>query len=205
LRLLTFNMGGRKKPALFWNYMITKANILIRVNKICKRNETNIDDILLEVLQKISKRTLSLKDEATSVTVAGQNYINKPSDMVGNTIEGLVVDGQRIDPISFQQFINSSACGYCVWNDKIYTYPAFSTAKAYTLYYSKLHPSDLSTILFPDEYEEVIRRLTAALLYEKYELYDGMTAQLTLYENEIKGFIGYNSTPPIAQNNAQEM
>jgi hypothetical protein len=124
--------------------------------------------------------------------------------MCGNTIDGLVIDDNRINPITFSQILSGSADGYCVYDGKIYFYPCY-TDKAYTVYYSQLHPSSLSTILFPDEYEEAVVHYTAARLYEKYEIYDGVQAQMTLYENEISSLMGYNDTPPIATYNGQEM
>jgi hypothetical protein len=182
-----------------------KATILSRVNKICKRAETDIDDILLDALRKISRKTLALKTSSTSTTTAGQNYITKPTDMCGNTIDGLIIDAEQLGPISWDEFLSSKICGYCVYSGRIYFYPTYADSESYTLYYSQLHPSDLSSILFPDEYELAIVHLTAALLYEKYEIYDGIQAQMTLYENEIQGLMRYNDTPPVASYNGKEM
>ena len=181
-----------------------KATILSRVNQICKRAETDIDDILLEALRMISRRTMALKTSTTSTTTAAQNYITKPTDMCGNTIDGLVIDDCRIDPISWPQFLESLGSGYVVYGGKIWFNPYYSDAKSYTLYYSQLHPADLTTILFSDEFEESVTRLTAAKLYEKYEIYEGVSAQMALYENSIKGLIGYADMPPVAKYNGNE-
>lgn len=174
-----------------------KATILSRVNKICKRAETDIDDILYDALIKISRRTLSLKGLETGNTVANQNYIDIPTDMCGRSIDGLVIDGSVVRPISWQQFLTGNTNGYCYYSDKIYLNPVYTIAKTYTLYYSKIHTSDLSTILFPDAYQMAVIRLTASLLYDKYEIYDGVQTQLGLYEIEMNSLMRYNDSPPI--------
>jgi hypothetical protein len=184
---------------------ITKSEILTAVNKICKRAETDIDDILLEALQEISNHTLCLKTSTTGNTTAGVAYIAKPTGFnSGNIIDGLVVNDVKIKPISWQQYLSGDFDGYCVYGDYIYIYPTNTSAVAYTIYFPRIHPSDLDSILFSDDYRAAVKHLTAAKLYEKYERYEEVSAQLTLYEVALSK-VGTNQVPPICSYNGQEM
>ena len=172
-----------------------KATILATVNSRTHRSETSIDAFLLKALREIARRTLILKTSTTGSTVSGQKYIAKPSDMVGDVAFNLVIDDSQVFPISWDAFLRDED-GYCVYGDNIYIYPT-PTGKTYTLYYPKEHPTDLSTILIPDDYEMAVEHYVASKIYEKYELSDKMGEQLTLFENEIAKLSTHKRMPPV--------
>lgn len=182
---------------------ILKATILARINKICSRAETDIDDILLEALQEISQRTLSLKTSASGTTTEGLGYITKPTGMLESGIESVNYGGVDLKPVSWDQFIRGNIRGWCIYGNNFY-FSTLTASQAYTIYYAQIHPDDLDSILFTDEFLKAIVRLTAAKLYEKYELYDKVQAQYTLYEDALNK-ISTGTTPPICAYNGQEL
>ena len=175
------------------------ATLLTRVNQITIRSLSSIDTELSEVLLELSRRTLCLKTSETGTTVASQNYIDKPSDMVNDEIFGLVIDEVVYSPISWADFLNEVAYGYCVFGDKIYITPTHTDAKAYTLYYPKEHPAAVTTIYIPDVYKEAVIHGTCAKVYHQYNLYDDEKVELDLYEREIANLSGHSRTPPVCK------
>lgn len=179
--------------------IILAEDILTRVNQITNRGLSSIDTELSEVLIEISRRTLCLKETDTDNTVAAQNYIDKPADMVNDEIFGLVVDEVVYKPISWPDFLNGVGYGYCVFGDKIYFTPTHSDAKAYTLYYPRVHPVEVTTIYIPGVYKEAVIHLTCAKIYHQYNLYDDEKVELDLYEREISNLSGHSRTPPVCK------
>ncbi|HIJ71786.1 MAG TPA: hypothetical protein HPP87_10550 [Planctomycetes bacterium] len=190
---------------------ITKADILSRVNQITGRSETDIDDQIYDALLEISERTRALKTSTTGSTTANQAYISKPSDMAGDIIDGLILDTTRYDPITWDEWLDnqgyntgvwpnqaSGISGWVVRGDYIYVRPTPDTVKSYTLYYAKYHPSSLDTILFEDKFRRAIIHLTAAFVYEKYEIDDQQEKEMVLYEREINR-LSVSSPPSVVQ------
>jgi hypothetical protein len=177
-----------------------KTTLLNSVNGMTGRNETatTFDPWLLEVLIEMSARTRYLKTSTTGTTTADQNYISVPSDMAGSEIDGLVINDARYDPISWDDFMGGKKEGYVVMGDSIYLSPT-PGAYSYTLYYSKVHPTSLTTILFPDVFQPAVEHGCAAKVYAHYEIMDKLSSQLTLFENEMQKFSGYGQPPPVCK------
>ncbi|MFA5385824.1 MAG: hypothetical protein WC364_14410 [Eubacteriales bacterium] len=177
-----------------------KATLLTRVNQITNRGLSSIDEELLETLIEISERTLCLPTSTTGTTTASQNYITKPTDMAGDRIIGLVINGQPYNPISWDDFLNQvSGYGYVVYGSRIYITPTPTGAVSYTVYYPQKHPSDLNTILLDDVYKEAVLRLLCAKVYANYEMIPESNAQTGLYEREIQNLSGHGRTPPVCK------
>jgi hypothetical protein len=176
-----------------------KTTLLTDVNQITGRSETSIDSELLEALIEVSVVTRYLQASTTGTTTASQNYIDKPSDMAGREIDGLVINGEKYDPISWDDFLEGKEEGYCVRGDRIYLLPTPSDAYAYTVYYAQLHPSSLASILIPDVYKPAIKHCVAAKVYEKYEIEDKAAIQIGKFEYEMKKYSGYGQPPPVAK------
>lgn len=168
----------------------TEADILARVNQITGRNETTITEILFEVLTDLACRTMALETEVSGTTVAGQDYINAPSDMAGVSIDSICVDGEYLDPITWHEFTRGVIKGYCFRANKIYVSPTPDAAVAYTVYYAKKHPADTTSILFPSTFQKAILHGVAMRIYENYEINDKLADQTDLYENEVRKLTG---------------
>jgi len=185
---------------------ILKATVLSRVNKICKRSETDIDDILFEALLTISKRTGILTTQATGTTTAGQAYITKPSDLAGKLIHSVQLDSDDpLRPITWQQYLFNNRPGFCLHNGRIYLRPNPTGNESYTVDYSQKATSVADLSEFDDDAEETIVRLTAGKLYEKYERYSEAENQLILYNLALKGLSGDTPDDPVCQYNGMEM
>jgi len=184
---------------------ILKATILTRVNKICKRSETDIDDILLESLEEISLRKGVLTSLATGVCVADTAYVSAPSDLAGKQIHSFYINTDKPKrQITYSQILNNNIPGYCLYNDKIYLRPTPDGTETYTVDYSAV-ATDVDSITFPDEFLSLIVRLTAAKLYEKYERYDEVENQIILAEKQYNLLSGYAPVDPVCIYNGQEL
>lgn len=166
--------------------MLTEADILTRVNQITGRAESSITTYLQEVLEDISKRTFALEAEETGNTTAGQSYVDKPADMVGDMIASVVIDDEPIYPISWNEWTLDDEPGYCFRADRIYLRPTPDGATAYTVYYSRIHPDvTVEGILFPVTFRDVIIQGVSAKVYESYEITDKQAERMGLYEKGI--------------------
>ena len=186
---------------------ILKATVLIRANKICKRAETDIDDILLESMLEISICTGSVADLATGNTVADTAYVSAPTDLAGKLIHSLYInDDKPLDEITWSQYLRNNMAGYCLYKDRIYLRPTpSSSSDVYYCEYSKID-DDVDSIGLDAVFQEPLIRLTAAKLYEKYEMYDKIDYQMTLYERAlIRCGAGKEPTAPVCQYNGGEL
>jgi hypothetical protein len=178
-----------------------KATLLTDVNSITGRSETatTFDPLLLEVLIEVSARTRYLKTTAAGITTEDQNYIDKPSDMAGSVIDGLVINGEKYNPISWDDFLEGEETGYCVMGDKIYLSPTPDSAYSYTLYYARIHPSSMDTILLPDIFKPAVKHLCCSKVYGKYEIRDKQVEEYQYFENEMRKHSGYGQPPPVCK------
>lgn len=164
---------------------ILKATVLTRGNKICKRSETDIDDILLEAMREISGRTGVLVTETTDSTVADQAYISAPSDLANDLIHSFYLDSDLPwDKITWLEYLNNNKAGYCLHNDLIYMRPNPSSVQTAHIQHSYFD-DDVDNIELPDKFQPALVRLVAAKLFEKYERYDETKVQLVLYQREL--------------------
>ncbi len=176
-----------------------KTTLLSDVNGITGRAETatTFNPLLLEVLIEISKRTRCLRTSAAGTTTADQNYLSVPSDMAGSEVDGLLINSVKYNPISWDDWLGNEKDGYCVMGDKIYIHPTPTTAYAYTLYYARLHPSSLASILIPDVFLPAVRHLCCSKVYGKYEIIDKRDSEYLFFENEMKKHSSYGEPPPV--------
>jgi len=186
---------------------IAKADILVSVNKICKRAETDIDNILLEAMEEISRRTGAIPALATGTTTANQEYVAAPTDLAGNLIHSIYLGTDRpLGILTWTQYLNNNYySGYCLYKDRIYLRPTpGDSTTQYNLEYSKID-DDVDNIELPDDFKPALTRLTAAKLYEKYERYDEVEKQITLFERLLRQLQGHRPTAPVCQYNGQGM
>lgn len=194
---------------------IEKGTVLTRVKQITKRTgETDIDDILLEALLELSERTGNLTTLATETTTADQNYVDAPDDLAGNLIHSVQLDDDRpLAPITWLEALNNNRRGhgsnqhsfnnynrggYCLYKKRIYISPSPGAGRTCNIEYSQLD-DNVEAILLPDEFLGAIVRLTAAKLYEKYELWNEVEKELVLYERAFRLLHTENPTPPVCQ------
>jgi hypothetical protein len=159
---------------------MTKAELLIRVNQITGRAETSIDTELLEVVEEIARRTCSITAESTGNATENVAYITKPADSV--MIDYVVVDGEKLDKITFSEYLQDRLNGFVERGTKIYIRPTPVSALSYTIYYRQEHPATVETISLDDKYKPAVIAFTASKIYDKYEIYDKRDAQEQLYE-----------------------
>lgn len=186
--------------------VVSKSTILTRVNQICKRAETDIDDILLEALYEISLRTGAVKALATGNTVADVGYVSQPADLAGKLVHSFHINDKKpLSEITWSQYLNNNISGYCLYNGRIYirSTPA-SSDDVYYCKYSKID-DNVNSIELPNIFTESIVRLTAAKLFGKYQMYDDLEKQMVLYERALNiNKSGQEPTPPVCVNNNWE-
>lgn len=188
------------------NTTITKASVLSRVNQICKRSETDIDDILLEAMIEISKRTGSVAELATGTTVAETAYVSQPDDLAGKLVHSFYLnDDPPMKLLTWSQYLNNNFYGYCLYKGRIYIRPTPSNSTdIYYCEYSKID-DDVDGIELDPVFKEALSRLTASKLFGKYQLYDDEDAQLTVYERALRiADAGKDPVDPICENNNWE-
>ena len=83
--------------------------------------------------------------------------------------------------------------------DKIYLHPTPSDAYAYTLYYARIHPSSMDTILLPDIFKPAVKHLCCSKVYGKYEIRDKQVEEYQYFENEMRKHSGYGEPPPVCK------
>jgi len=163
---------------------ISASTILNRVNQITKFDETDIDEILKEVLIEISVRSKYLKSSTTGTLSADTDTISNPSDMVQDGVDELYLDSDLLSIMSFADWRANKVKGYAQRGDYIYVRPTPNTDKSYTLYYSKKHASS-TTVEYPDEFQSAIVWGCVYKLYDNYSMQDEANNAETKYEREL--------------------
>lgn len=166
--------------------MITKADILLRVNAITERSLTDIDDELLEVLLDISGRDSFLTSSVSGTFITG-NTIAIPTDMA--ILDEIVVNSTRLEKITFAEYLDQTS-GYAQKGNLIYIYPTPATGVTYTVYYGKTHSEDVETIEFGTRFRKAIIEGVVAAIYNALDNYDKAREHTVLYENEISKLMG---------------
>lgn len=157
---------------------ITKAEILTALNSKLNRSETDIDGDIREALYDISRDYNFLEKEDSSIsTVDGTpNYDLPNSDQVKN-IKNVVVekDSSRSYPLGFMTWqdylvkregtaVTGEPREYTIFDNDIYFDPTPDDVYTVYMYINRIHPTDISTILF----DEILRKSITVLTFQKY-------------------------------------
>ncbi|MDD4924289.1 MAG: hypothetical protein PHF74_05590 [Dehalococcoidales bacterium] len=150
---------------------MTKSEILAATKIRTGRTDlTDIDTELYAVLVDMTARHAFLKDSATQALADGTpNYAfptnaNRILFVTESLTSNASDDTEPVREISFNDYLylkqSASDEGepeyYAVFNKYLYFYPTPNTTYTATIYYQKLHPSDLDSILLGDEYKECV-------------------------------------------------
>jgi hypothetical protein len=171
----------------------TAAIIETRVRQITKRDNTTeltsaeITSYTQESVREISARLLNLKSSTTGTLSASTNTITIPTDMVKSeaAIDELYLGDDKLDPITFAEWRAGRLEGYAYRNGVIYVSPTPNNDRAYTLYYSRYHVSDVTSIEFDDELKLAVVFAVAGKIYDDYEMFDQGEAMRRKYEHEL--------------------
>ena len=157
---------------------ITKAEILTALNLRLNREETDVDTYIRATVYDISVQYNFLEKEDSSIsTVDGTpNYDLPNSDQVKN-IKNVVVekDSSRSFPLGFMTWqdylveregtaVTGEPEEYTIFDNDIYLYPTPDDVYTVYMYINRIHPTDLSTILF----NEVLREALILYTIKKY-------------------------------------
>jgi len=146
---------------------ITSGDTLTRVQKITKRDKgagaiaaADIDEELVEILLDLSRRGAFLPTSATGTITGNAVSISTPSDyMFGDTIQMTSgnTSGDVLCEITMVEFLKGQIEGFVRRGSLIYIHPTSSSARTYTLYYSKEHDASADTIEFADRFGAAIK------------------------------------------------
>lgn len=168
---------------------LVEADILSRVNQICKRSESNIDDFLSEAAREISERTFYNKTSVSGTLSASTNTISKPSDCID--VDVVYLGEDVYDKITFEEWRKDKRAGFAIRGNTIYIAPDNSSSRSYTLYYTKY--GDVTD--FPNEYKMSFIYLCASKLFEHYNIDDEASKFLQKYEYELKKLVPEDELP----------
>jgi len=190
---------------------ITKAEILTALNTKLRRNETNIDSDLRQVLKDISGRDGfdPLSATATGTIEAGDKYIDYPADFkreISIILNDGTYDGKPLTKIEWKEYLKKRAeettsdrdepIYYTKHMKRIYFYPVPDAEYTYTLEFYRNHPDDLDTILFAERFRKAIERGVIAENLEGRQRWDEAEKVRGLYESEIYKMQGQYDHPP---------
>lgn len=158
--------------------VITKAQILTKVNLNLNRAETDIDEEILAVLKDLSGRDnfLSHYVEALGDTIAiGTPNYDPPDDfkeLISIVLADATDDGDELEEITWQKYLrnvsgstsNNEPTSYVENDEQIWLYPTPDYAYTPKIYFYRYHPDDITTILFTEPFRKCI--------------YDGVTAEV---------------------------
>jgi len=172
---------------------LTSSIIESRVRQITRRDNTSgltsagITTFTQEAVREISARLLNLRDEATGTLSAADNTITAPTDMVKSeaAIDDLYLGDSLLDPITFAEWRAAKIAGYAYRDGTIYVRPTPDNDKSYTLYYSRYHASDVSSLEFVDELKMAVVFFVCMKIYDDYEIHDKAESMRQKYENEM--------------------
>ena len=172
---------------------VTSVSIETRVRQITGRSNTTlltsntIATYTYEAAREISKRLLCLKSTASGTLSADGNTITAPSDMVDSeaAIDELYLDSTLLDPITFDEWRDGHRDGYAYVNGTIYVNPTSNNNRSYTLYYSKYHPTTVSTLSLNDDLKMAVVYLVCHKIYDDYEYEDKANRMMQKFEFEL--------------------
>lgn len=180
---------------------ILKSEILVEVNKNTKRNESDIDRPLREVLLDMSSRQGFLKTSASG-TLDADAKATKPTDYKHPDELFITADAATLTEITFSEYLNEILAGFLIRGDEILVGPASAYAsKAYTIYYGKLHDTDISadnSIEFSETFRAAIEFGVSAKIFRKLQMFNEAREHDAYYENEITKLQDGDSEPPAA-------
>lgn len=156
---------------------ITKAQILVHLNKELNRTETDIDEYILEALKDLSLQDEFLWVETTVPTIVGRPYYSLPLDY--KKLLSIRIDDENsmrlIDWGEYQMLIANESTAdrdmpnrFCIHGGFWYGYPTADKIYTAKLYYNALIPeaeggtNSVDDIKFKDIFRNAINAKTKA-------------------------------------------
>lgn len=156
---------------------ITKAEVLVAVNKRLIRAETDIDVELRQALKHISGAGKFLPDSTTDTIADGDTEMDYPTDC--SVLKAIFIDDSEVplDRMSYPrndegELEVGEPTAYEEFDGKIRFDKEVDADYDVRIDYWKWHPESLTTILFGDEFREAIYSLTTALVAYAYGIVD---------------------------------
>ncbi len=174
---------------------ITREQILNVVNKRLGRNETNIDEQIRSTLKDISDRAPFLEGKEQITTEADTKMYVPPDNLRTITKITLEENGERpIEIKGLNNYLRLSAGNTsparpriaAYFNAMIWLFPTPDKEYTVNIYLSQYHPDDVTEILFPPEFRELIYQGTLCKVAETYQLDNDLNRHIPLYEMEME-------------------
>jgi len=172
---------------------ILASEVLTHVNGLLFPNQTGVASIdveLRDVLKKLSADGL-LETSATLTLTASTAYATKPTGLIA--VKSIhTPDETPLKLIAWTLYQSLIAADddedlperWVLHNDLIYVYPTPATADAaltWTIDYYRLHPDDVASVLFTEEFRQCIYDGVTALVARNKAQYEKMRVHQALY------------------------
>jgi hypothetical protein len=209
---LTFYGRGLITPCRFIKMSISITTIYDRITGMTQRSDLEqssgiFSTALEETVQEISRRH-GLTKYNTTHTLLASEQLNSLDDVFAInpfstlsfpflTCDYVMYDDEVMDRLTIEEVL-AGQYGYCEYDKKLYIGDV-KAGEDVIIYYTAEHVTPLITVSLPDSYQSAVIYLTAAKVYEYYEILDKAQYYRQLYEREM--FINgrEKSTPAVCK------